>query len=154
MTSGYGYVYNSGFGYERFDGVDDHILTTRTVDFTNTSEQTFATRIEGRTVGSADMIYCWYLNSSNYWYVYINTDNTIYFLIRTGGVERSAKTSTTIGTSANIVCRKDGGVLEIWINGVEASYNNQDTYNIGSTSFGAATVSIRASKVRAAPLSK
>lgn len=128
MGTGYGYVYNGGDGYLRFDGVDDYIQTEYPV---NISGETTNLTIEIKcnvTVGATRLFFGVKDDSNNSIQFYVFTDGTLRLVTKLVGVWKSIITSTTISSGEHtITCRIVNGIGEIYIDGVEASYSQQDT---------------------------
>lgn len=129
MLSGYGYNQNPWF---RFDGVDDYIATNYKPFFTNSSVHTFEAKIFW-VANALRYLFGTYDDGSNFWGVYGNTDGTIKGRFVIGGAVRDVASVDTLSTGWNTVTlTKNGGTLQLYINGSEVSYSTQNTYNLGN----------------------
>ena len=135
MAAGSGYLTASGKC--KFNGVDSVITTTKTISLTDASKFTLESIIEydsttnGFLGGLRD-------DASNNVQLFIqNATGKVVFNIRIGATTQQAVSTETIanGSTTHITCRKDGATLQIFFDGIEVSYDTQDTYNLGNKTF-------------------
>jgi len=135
MAAGYGYTTN---GLLKLDGVDDILQFNYATAWTNINKFTVEHWIYHNGSSTTEYLYSEGENASNYLGLAIRPGQLIRVTFNIGGTVRTVLTSTKLNTLAfnHIVYVKDGATMMVYINGSEASYTTQDSYNLGTKTFG------------------
>jgi hypothetical protein len=141
MASGYGYVYNAGDGYALFDGSNDAIDTEYKPAFTDASKHTWEVKLKYVDDSTTKEILFMFDDGDNFMQAFVDdagaADGEITFDIKVAATRARVVTSTKLITGNDYTLHfvKNGATMEVYIDGVEASYSTQESYNMGNKTY-------------------
>ena len=137
MAVGFGYLYNNGDGYLNFDGVNDHLQTAWRPTWTNTN--TFSCEVWYRaSTGAAaqQIIFAQFQDNNNrIQFLHNNVDEKLIIIWEVGGDDDRSKTTNAMVNNTLyhlVVTKRATGVVDIYIDGVEAAYDASLNYACGN----------------------
>jgi hypothetical protein len=136
MATGYGYVYNGGDAYYRFDASNDEIATNGVFSVSNTGEITVEAWVNyvsgqgGVLFGAADAP----INRSAF---YVFPDGRLFGWIEVADVVKQVRSVETLSEGEHLIhfCISSTGLLKTYIDGSETTYSTQETYNSGDYTY-------------------
>lgn len=136
MGAGYGYVYVPGAdSYCNFDGVNDYVSSQFARTFSNAGSITLELKIHYMNDGNDRYFFMFGDNINAFAGGYAaGATNAISWFIKSGANTRSATSNETLvqNTDYTLHFVKNGATLQLFINGVEATYAVQQAYNLGN----------------------
>jgi len=125
FDDGNGYV----DGVFEFDATNDVISNSHRFVFSATKQLTIEWWYRPDTLGSLDVFGQQVENSSNRFICRKDADNTLRFFIEKSGTEYRVRSSNTLTADLqHIVYVMDSTAQKLYINGIEATYSEQDNY--------------------------
>lgn len=132
MAAGYGFV--TADSVIKFDGANDYVQTSYSPTYSNVSIHTWEVKFKHVANAASQFLFQRYVDANTFAEIFIRSDNKVDMRFRKAGSATDVVTTTNTLTNGNTYTVhgvKNGATLKIFINGVEASYDEQETYARG-----------------------